>query len=178
MVQIISWSSDSCHNGSETINPSSIAECTPFHSNGSLVLSLGYVIVSALLLPLGRGNLKETILVQYISFFAMISLLSVFYLEFDSIGFPVSVPLFGNSYAQLAGVVLFNYAFSITIPSWLIEKTDDVNPNKIIWTATTFSSLIYITFGLTAAMSFSEVTDNVLTLLASPKVFYTEDVLI
>jgi len=33
-----------------------------------------------------------------------------------------SVPLVGRNFSQLAGVVLFNFAYTVTVPSWLCEK--------------------------------------------------------
>ena len=81
-----------------------------------------------------------------------------------------TVPLFGNNYSQLAGVVLFNYAFSITIPSWLNEKKDDVSVNAVVWSSTIVCTLIYVSFGVLAAMSFIEKPDNILIILASQKV--------
>ena len=77
--------------------------------------------------------------------------------------------MFGASFSQLAGVVLFNFTFSITVPSWLQEKRESVDPVKTIWMSTSFCAVLYVVFGLAAAMSFPAVGDNMLTLLASPR---------
>jgi len=42
------------------------------------------------------------------------------------------------------GVVLFNYAYIVTVPSWLIEKKNEVSVNHTIWHASTLSSVIYL----------------------------------
>ena len=93
---------------------------------------------------LNIGHLKETIFVQIFAFSFMCLLLVQFTGEFAMKGFPYSVPYYGDSVSQLAGVVLFNYAYIVTVPSWLNEKQNSVSVNKTIWTASTLSSAIYI----------------------------------
>lgn len=95
------------------------------------------------LAPPISGHLKETIIVQLIAFSFMCLLLVQFSGEFISKGFPHSLPLFGDSMSQLAGVVLFNYAYIVTVPSWLNEKQNGVSVNSTIWHASTLSSAIY-----------------------------------
>ena len=63
-------------------------------------------------------------------------------------------PLVGTDCFQVAGVVLFNYAFSVTVPSWLNEKRSDVSVNKTIWGASAVCSVVFVTFGLFAATAF------------------------
>ena len=114
--------------------------------------------MTILLFPLGRGNLKDTMFAQRISFIALIILLGQFYREFfdkgvvsqlyhmaTSTNFPV--PWWGSNCSKLGGVILFNYAYAVTVPSWLNEKKDSVNINRTIWGAVGFSSFLYITFG-------------------------------
>jgi hypothetical protein len=36
----------------------------------------------------------------------------------------------GPDLGQLMGIVLFNYAYSITVPAWLTEKKEHVSVNK------------------------------------------------
>ena len=67
----------------------------------------------------------------------------------------------------MGGVVLFNYTYTITVPSWLNEKRQSVSVNRSIWSATIFSSLIYVSFGIMAAAAFKTVQADILTLLAS-----------
>lgn len=89
------------------------------------------------------GHLKETIIVQLLAFGFMCLLLVQFSAEFWHKGFPREVPYVGDQMSQLAGVVLFNYAYIVTVPSWLMEKKNDVSVNATIWSASTLSSLIY-----------------------------------
>lgn len=165
-IEIIRWTTEHCPVGS-----TSVEECTPFGNAGPLVLTLGFVLTTCLFLPLGRGHLKETIIVQLLSFAFMIVLLFQFSTEFIYYrGLEYSLPWFGKDWSQLAGVILFNYAFSITVPSWLNEKQKDVSVNRIVWSASTFSSLIYVGFGMLGGMAFQAVSPNVLILLASNQV--------
>jgi hypothetical protein len=171
-VEIVSWSPDACSNdiSLESQAESGVAECTPFHGAGPLIFSLGFAITTAIFLPLGQGHLKETIAVQIFSFAFMIILLIQFTYEFSSRGLTYQIPWFGKDITQLAGVILFNYAFSITVPAWLYEKHPDVSVNKMIWSSTTLSSMLYVLFGVLGAMSFQDVSQNMLVLLTSTKV--------
>ena len=171
---LIEWSPAECQPESEYFVESGLEDCTPFHDAGDLCLTLGFVIATCIFYPLGRGNLKDTITVQLVSFATLFVLLAQFYYEFGVRGFAFldMVPWFGNDMSQLAGVVLFNYAFSITVPSWLNEKLPEVNVNRIIWTCTLLASCIYISFGALAAASFENAGSNLLILLSSSKVHF------
>ena len=89
------------------------------------------------------GHLKETILVQIVAFLFMCLLLLQFSGEFIVKGFPHAIPLYGDGLSQLAGVLLFNYAYIVTVPSWLNEKQNSVSVNSTIWHASTLSTAIY-----------------------------------
>ena len=96
-------------------------------------------------------------------------LLVQFELEFYNRGLNVDIPLVGSDFGRLAGVILFNFAFSITVPTWLKEKESDVDVNAVVWSSTTVSAVAYIAFGWTAAMAFPNVDTEVLKDLASPQ---------
>ena len=159
--RFLEWSSESCHEeGQDEVG---VSDCTPFFNDGALVLSFGYILMTMLLLPLGRGHLKDTMMAQRLSFIALVILLLQFYYEFYQKGvfsalyhinsfrsFPV--PWWGSNCAKLGGVVLFNYAYAVTVPSWLNERKDTVDVNKVIWSGVAFSSFIYITFGMLYSM--------------------------
>eukprot|EP01038_Epipyxis_sp_PR26KG_P009537 gene9537-12845_t len=178
--QFISWSPTLCYSSAnhpiqelddDNSNQNGIIEnCTPFHHAGPLVLTLGFIITTILFLPLARGQLKETIFIQIFSFIAFVVFFAQFSNEFISKGFNYSIPLYGEDISQLAGVILFNFAFSITVPSWLNEKKPIVSTNKLIWTSTIVMSSCYILFGTMATMSFQRVTQNFLVLLGSSQV--------
>jgi hypothetical protein len=110
--------------------------------------------------------------VQLLSFFALLILLSQFFAEFIHRGFQYSIPMIGTDQSELAGVVLFNFAYIITVPSWLNEKQNHVSVNKVVWNSSLLSTGLYISFSIMAATSFSEINADMLTVLTSPKVHY------
>lgn len=167
-LKFVAWSSAEC-----VVTP--LDDCTtPFAGahNGTLIVTLGYAITCVIFLPFGRGHIKETMMVQLASFAFLVILLLEFDIEFIfNRGLNYSVGWFGEGeYSQLVGVILFNYAFAITIPAWLSEKTPDTHINRTIWRASMFSSFLYITFGMLAAFSFHHCSADLLTLLSSNEV--------
>jgi hypothetical protein len=171
-VEFITWSDSHCHLENNVEVESGLGACTPFHNNGPIVLTLGFVLTTAMFLPLGRGHLKETITIQFISTTCLFVLLTQFSSEFFRRGFDFPLPWVGDSLSNLVGVVLFNFAYSITIPAWLSEKQSHVSVNTTIWTCTAVSSWIYLSFGFMGAMTFDKVGSNILVVLASGKVHY------
>ena len=169
-VEFITWSTDHCHLENNVEIESGLADCTPFHNNGPIVLTLGFVLTTLMFLPLGRGHLKETIFIQFLSTTCLFVLLTQFSTEFFRRGFNFPLPWVGDSLSNLVGVVLFNYAYSITIPSWLTEKQHHVSVNNTIWSCNAMATFIYLAFGFMGAMTFDKVGPNLLVLLASSKV--------
>jgi hypothetical protein len=172
VFKIVEWSPDHCK------HPDGF--CDPFHDAGPLIISAGFVIVTLLFFPLGRGHLQETMVIQFISFSCLLFFMSEFSFEFLSKGLPYSVPWFGSHFQDVIGIILFNYAFVITVPAWLIgkssidvlrltettEKTNETRVSKTIWGSSIFCSVMYIVFGLLAAMAYKRDSEDMLTLLA------------
>ena len=175
-MSLIEWDSSSCISAAANGgHDSKLSSCTPFHHNKhDSIISLGYLITTLAFYPLGRHDLKETIVVQIISFLCFFLLIGQFLHEFSDRGFSdaATVPYIGSDMSQLAGVVLFNYAYPITIPSWLNEKKPSVPVNSIIWSASSISTVLYIVFGVLGACSFANTGDDMLILLASNQVSY------
>ena len=147
--------------------------CTPFAKAEFGIITLGYLITTASFLPLGLGDLRETIGVQIMSFIAFFCFfMAQFEWEFYDKGFNFvdSVPWIGKDFTRLAGVVMFNYAYPITVPSWLNEKRLDVPTSKIIWSTCRLSTILYIIFGLTAAWAFSDTGADMLVVISSTQV--------
>eukprot|EP01041_Mallomonas_annulata_P012983 gene12983-27402_t len=168
-LRLLVWSPTDCNPDGEYGDKDVYvaSQCTPFYGDGPLIITLGFVLVTILFLPLGLGHLKETMVVQYISFFSLMISVSQFEWEFLSRGLVKHIPWVGNNFSSLAGVILFNYAVTLTIPSWLNEKTNNVSVNHTIWTATTLASVLYLSFGMMASMAFEGVTEDMLTILTS-----------
>lgn len=174
--ELIEWTPSECRGvnlGDSTLHEAyEPSDCTPFYDDGPLLITLGFVLTTAIFMPLGLALLKETMVMQFISFFCLLLSLSQFEWEFLSRGLLSHVPWIGTDFTSLAGVILFNYTITLTMPSWLSEKRPEVGVNRTIWGATTLVSLLYISFGLLAAMAFEGVTDEMLTILCSSKAHF------
>ena len=157
-IDLLSWSDKSCDSSST---------CTPFFYDGPFIISLGYVLTTLLLYPFGTGHIKETISFQIFAFFFMVIVVGLFFKEFMTSGLSYPVPLVGDNVGQLVGVVLFNYAFSITVPAWLNEKMSDVSVNTVIWGSSASLTLMYILFGILGAMAYASPPADMLSILDS-----------
>ena len=58
----------------------------------------------------------------------------------------------------------------MTVPSWLNEKAPGVSVNRVFWTSTILSTLLYTSVGVLGALAFAEVPENMLSLLVSEQV--------
>lgn len=167
-IQFISWSETQCHNGLSGLD--TLQNCVPFFNNGPLIITFGYLIIISLFLPLGLRNLKETMIVQLISFLFLVIVMIHFNYEFFQVGLSEKVPMIGTDLSQLVGVVLFNFDYVLTLPAWLIEKKVDVNPNHVIWSTASFCSVIYLAFGYLGARAFGPDSEKMMALLESNEV--------
>jgi hypothetical protein len=170
LPRLVDWSPSECVDND--LIESSLEDCTPFHHAGDYVLTLGYFLTTLFYMPFGKGHLNGTMIIQYVSFGFFILCTTVFLCEFinGDWAYIAKVTWFGDDYSQLAGVVLFNFAFCTTVPSWLAEKEENVDVNSVIWSSTTLSCFFYIIFGFLAAISFDDAGSNTLVLLSSNKV--------
>jgi hypothetical protein len=152
------------------------ALCVPFASEGqeALLISAGYVACLALFAPLGLLTLEENMLQQNFSFVALLLLVTQFAFAFCSTGLRAgSLPWIGEHWIDTVGVVIFNFAFCVTVPSWLNEKAPGVSVNCVFWTSTVLSTLLYTSVGVLGALAFADVPENILSLLVSEQVGLT-----
>ena len=146
--------------------------CTPFDHEGappgafpSSVLTAGYALSAALLAPLGFMSLRENMSAQKLSFVLLVVLCVEFLLSFSStLGEGVVVPV-GDRAWDVLGVVIFNFAFCVTIPSWLNEKSAKVDERPVIWGACLAAAVAYVIFGWLGGRAFDTAPDNVLDAL-------------
>jgi hypothetical protein len=78
------------------------------------------------------------------------------------------VPAFGPDWSSCLGVVIFNFNFAVTLPSWVNEKEEGVGVNAVVWGASAASTLLYAAVGWLGGLAFADIPDNMLELLASP----------
>lgn len=168
-MKFLTWSESLCAQGGVR-DANTLQNCVPFFADGPLIITLGYIIVVCLFLPLGLRNLKETMIVQLISFAFLVIVMIQFNSEFFSVGLTEAIPAFGSDLSQLVGVVLFNFDYVLTLPAWLIEKKVDVDANRVIWSTTAFCSLLYLAFGFLGAKAFGTDSVKMMALLESNQV--------
>ena len=70
-------------------------------------------------------------------------------------------------------MVIFNFAFCVTVPSWLNEKAPAVSVNRCFWTSTLTATTLYTCVGILGALAFPRVPENMLDLLLSSAVGVT-----
>eukprot|EP01114_Cavostelium_apophysatum_P016131 TRINITY_DN4539_c0_g1_i7.p1 TRINITY_DN4539_c0_g1~~TRINITY_DN4539_c0_g1_i7.p1 ORF type:complete len:421 (-),score=88.62 TRINITY_DN4539_c0_g1_i7:615-1877(-) len=135
----------------EVTNPGT--ETSPF--GNSFVLSLGYVIVLVLTVPMGYFNLDDNIIIQKGAVFMLILIFIEWFVNFFLVGIDFKrVPIAAANQSQVLGSIIFNYAFVITVPSWVNEKAENVSISKSVWTATGTATVFYILIGLLGAWAF------------------------
>uniref|UniRef100_A0A6B2L2R7 Amino acid transporter transmembrane domain-containing protein n=1 Tax=Arcella intermedia TaxID=1963864 RepID=A0A6B2L2R7_9EUKA len=123
----------------------------------SYVLSLGFLITLAIIIPMGYFNLDDNMIVQKGAFFiaCMIFLewIVTFFVRFGTVGVN-KVPMIGSDFATVFGTIMFNYAMVVTIPSWCNEKTHGTKVNSILAGSITFGTILFLFVGLLGAMSY------------------------
>ena len=130
--------------------------------------SAGYGLCMLFLVPLGFMSLQENMFVQKAGFVLLIALIVQFCIHFWLDAGKGTVAAYGGDQCGLLGVVLFNFAFLVTIPSWLNEKVPKVNPHKVIWYSSGISSIMFIVVGWLGGLVMKSAPENLLTSLIEP----------
>jgi hypothetical protein len=125
----------------------------PF-SDAWLVVSLGYMLVALLTIPLGYYNLDESIWVQKLCFLLLGFIVMAWLVCFGETGLESHVPVAGARAGGLIGTLLFNFCFVATVPSWVNEKRPGVSVRYSLWSAVTCGVLIFAAVGLFGACAY------------------------
>jgi hypothetical protein len=126
---------------------------TPFPSD-VMIVSVGIVVVLAVVIPLGYVNITDNIIVQQVAFIAVVSMVLLWIVDFSRIGFHGSAPVFNTDQQHTLGQILFNFVIAVTVPSWLNEKRANVNVTLSIVASTTAAGAIFFFAGLFASLTF------------------------
>eukprot|EP00928_Gymnodinium_smaydae_P034131 TRINITY_DN24266_c0_g2_i1.p1 TRINITY_DN24266_c0_g2~~TRINITY_DN24266_c0_g2_i1.p1 ORF type:complete len:522 (-),score=50.34 TRINITY_DN24266_c0_g2_i1:218-1783(-) len=150
--------------------------CIPFanitgdatHDVG-MVLTVGYVLTLVSLMPLGFLNLDDNIKFQIVSFFVLTFLCVEFLCEMVFVqGQDASLlPMMGTSYSSMLGTIIFNFAYSPTLPSWINEKKPKVRTSATLWSSALFSTAMYVLMGVAGAMAYPHAETNLLQVLGA-----------
>eukprot|EP01121_Diplochlamys_sp_Union-15-3_P021941 TRINITY_DN916_c0_g1_i2.p1 TRINITY_DN916_c0_g1~~TRINITY_DN916_c0_g1_i2.p1 ORF type:complete len:401 (+),score=32.44 TRINITY_DN916_c0_g1_i2:45-1247(+) len=143
---------------------------TPF-DNSQYVVSLGYIICMTICIPFGWLNLEENMWFQWFSFVALVLTYGEFIIQFFLLDWHSDYcPMFGNGLegqAQVLGIIVFSYAFVITVPSWVNEKKRNISVNPPIWLSTTLCAFLKFSVGFFGALSYRNPSNipNILTVM-------------
>jgi hypothetical protein len=143
-------------------------ECIPFSDEEGMLLTIGYLVILAVFLPMALMDLKENAAWQVVGFLVLIVTSLQFVYLFTAEGLhPQYLSLWGTSWDTLFGVVLFNFAVVIAVPAWLYEKEAHVDVPTIIHGSSILSACLYILIGVLGAMTMPNVSDNMLESMMS-----------
>jgi len=135
---------------------------TPFVDG--IYITLGFLIIFILTIPLGYFNLDDNIIVQKISAFLMLSIMAEWLLQFVFQGLDsANVPMVTKNQSQVVGTIVFNYAFVTSIPSWVNEKKKGVGINKTVWSTNVLSSVLFLAVGWLGGRALQFGADGTLT---------------
>ncbi|CAI2164001.1 17661_t:CDS:2 [Funneliformis geosporum] len=140
------------------------AEGSPFEER-YMFITAGYLIALCITVPLGIMDLVENIKVQIISLMTLITIIVTWLVTFSIHGLNTElVPMVGYDKSQVIGTVLFNYAFIITVPSWVNDVNPSVPIRKAVWYSLIISTVIYLLLGIMGGMAYKmESTSNIIS---------------
>ena len=129
---------------------------TPFDNN-SIVISVGYCILAFICLLCSNKNLDDNIVLQWIANIGLTFLIVIWLIIFrDSDEYDLnSIGMFSWNFNNVAGIVLFNFAFIVTIPSWVNEKKDNVSVKKTLQYSLVFILIVFLIIGIFGAFAYN-----------------------
>jgi len=164
--EIIRWAAHNC-SGERMKN----GKCIPFEAdtnNSTWMLTTGYLLSALIFLPMSLKNLKENTLFQIIGFLVLIAISIQFVISFFVHGIDFSnVTLWGTDWADMFGVVLFNFAVVIAVPAWLYERKPEVSVESAINNSSLIGFVLYMFVGGLGALTMPDVADNMLQSMMS-----------
>jgi hypothetical protein len=167
-----SWSQPACsHNRTEEED---VATCDvePFGDEGTYgdyIISMGYIIAAAVFVPICLMDLKENTAWQIFGFALLCSLSLYFCIAFAGYHSLTldNVTLWGFQWSDMLGVILFNFALVMAVPSWLHEKKDTVSVKKVVYGSTAIAMILYVSVGILGAFAIPHVKVNMLEPMVS-----------
>jgi hypothetical protein len=127
---------------------------TPF--GDVYILSLGFLLVVLMVVPLGFFNLDDNIIVQDFAFLLLCVFMGEWLVNFvflEGLHWEY-FSWFGWNQTNVIGTLLFNYSFVITIPSWMNEKKHKVKATPLLGVSSVLSTLIFMVLGVLGSMSY------------------------
>ena len=149
----------------ETIDSNS-----PFGSNYMLV-TLGYLVVIAIVIPLTTININDNILLQFASVIYNVLFVLTLLGQGAIEGYKSSrLKPVGTTFDQIVGTILFNFTLANTIPSWMNIRHAKVSPHKTVWYTTILAIALFIITGILGALAYEpNFNSNLLQTMYSSK---------
>ena len=120
------------------------------------VISIGFCVVALISVPFGILNLDDNIILQWIAtvgFGVMAIVWIVIFCQQPTFSSD-HVPIATTNLSQLVGVILFNYGFIVTLPSWANEKKSNVSTTNTIIVSLGFMFFVFYIVGMFGAMAY------------------------
>ncbi|KXS18074.1 hypothetical protein M427DRAFT_221514 [Gonapodya prolifera JEL478] len=136
---------------------------SPF-GNVPMFITLGMVIALCTVFPLGTLNLDDNIWSQIAAVVIAVVIVFQWLIAFFMNGLSNPLPAFGSSIPSAPGLTMTNYAFIVTVPSWINVKQKHVPVSTTLWSATAGATIVYILVGIFGALSLKDV-QNLLSAL-------------
>eukprot|EP00754_Rhynchopus_humris_P041512 Rhum_TRINITY_DN25070_c0_g1::Rhum_TRINITY_DN25070_c0_g1_i1::g.181094::m.181094 len=123
----------------------------PFPS-GTFGVSIGFVVDAVLCVALGRLDLSDNILPQYVSVILEVTSVAVMLVYFATTA-SGSVPAFGDDWSALLGVAVFNFAFVIAVPSLFSDSDVAVDFRRSMWWSVGIMSCLPMAVGILGVLA-------------------------
>ena len=130
------------------------------------VISIGFLVILLMAVPLGYVNLDDNIGVQKGAFVILMIICVEWFVWFVYRGDLDygNVPAVGKDMSQVLGTIVFNYAYVTTIPSCFNEKKPHVSINTSMWSSAILSFVLFMFLGVLGAWSYHySPSDDVLS---------------
>ena len=107
------------------------------------VVSLGFIIVAIIVIPMGIFNLEDNIWVQKGGFLGLVFCVLAWLAQFLFVsGIDTSLtPAVGDysSWGPSISLIVFNFGFTLTVPSWINEKEARTSTSSSVWVSVLIS---------------------------------------
>ena len=121
-----------------------------------IVLSLGLVVLAAACVPISFWNLDDNMKIQVGSTVGMLVLIGIWVIYFCTLGLaPSSLPVVGTDVSKILGVVVFNYGFITSLPSWVNEKSPSTSVSTSVYWAVMAATLLTLLLGIFGALAYA-----------------------
>lgn len=157
-----SVSQKALYGGNEGTDQGSIWRCITQNSGAdstfgdSYIISLGFLVVMGVTVPLGYMNLEDNIWVQVVGFLGLVACIITWTYQFvfvSGINYDLMPPFYLQGLGPVIPTVAFNWAFITTLPSWLNEKGKGVSVHRANWMAISIGLVMFLILGILGGLS-------------------------